>query len=314
MKGVIYMKHEVILNITVEEIEDLNIQYSTNDSIKSLSQSDNVSIIEFMYKDFLDINLVELGEVFIEKLNDYYGHFTSTDITFIVRISDNSEYLINIDEDLFAEMRSKFVVQLEYLNQIKTSGSIDNEDDDEDDDEDIDDMVDIESFMSILDKYGTRADFEDEDDMDDDDEEDDNEEIDTHIFDAFGFAQSLDKKSKNRGHQSSKSFHSAKNKKANIKNHGILISSNNSIESDKRIIKAFLKKFIPGDSKYIKDYRKKVLNRWISMYALSKNQAKEIENQHRKKRRKNYIEAADIIGKTSRNLARTYSSFYDINK
>lgn len=92
------------------------------------------------------------------------------------------------------------------------------------------------------------------------------------------------KKHKKKSYGSSRILKGAtKNPKKQFKRHGIIIASDKSaIKKDEKIIKAFLKDFIPGDSSWIKEFREEVLERWMRMYAISKKRLKKLEKEHRK--------------------------------
>lgn len=99
------------------------------------------------------------------------------------------------------------------------------------------------------------ADDEFDDNIDDEDDEDDNEDED----DEFGFEES----------------ECAKHSKAkrNWKEHGLMIAPKDKIKHDKKVIRWFLKEFIPGDSPTAADMRAQLEKRWINAMVISKKEA-----------------------------------------
>lgn len=307
------MIHYVVFSITVLESIPKGEIYSNNESIKVRKLSDNTSIIDFMYADFIKINLVELADkIHLNLLKLYDATSEDMELNIIVEISDNSKSLVNIPEYIFRDLGYRYCMDLKYKDQLGMNDDSDDEDEDED-------LIDIEGFMDLLDQYVDYPDDDpDEEDDDEESEDDDTEDIDD-IFGMFGVdcgVSSKSNRSRGTSHNSSRSFAKAKNKKENIKNHGILIANKDHIDRDRKIVKKFLKEFIPGDSNYAQAYRKRILNRWMSVYAISKKQANEIEREFRKKGRKKSIKTADVLTETSRNILRNYysSSFYDVTK
>lgn len=83
----------------------------------------------------------------------------------------------------------------------------------------------------------------------------------------------------------SRVWKNCKQAKKMINRHGVLIASDkDDLRKDEKIIKAFLKDFIPGSSRWKSDFREDVLKRWMSMYAISKKQLKRLEKAHRNRR------------------------------
>ena len=84
-------------------------------------------------------------------------------------------------------------------------------------------------------------------------------------------------------YRSSRLIRSTKNVKRQIKKHGIIISSDKDNKKyDREIIKSFLKDFIPGDSDWIRIYRRIMLERWMDTFVISKKTAKELQKMHEK--------------------------------
>lgn len=98
-----------------------------------------------------------------------------------------------------------------------------------------------------------------------------------------GFEDSGKKKKK---HKNSKEYYgrsrvwkNAKNPKKSVKRHGVIVADDkDDIKKDEKIIKEFLKDFLPGSSSWQKDFRSDVLKRFINMYTVSKKNLKRLEN------------------------------------
>nr|DAX41698.1 MAG TPA: hypothetical protein [Caudoviricetes sp.] len=146
----------------------------------------------------------------------------------------------------------------------------------------------------------------DEVEYDDDDENEDEEVTPFNVFDQ------PHKKSTNLYVRRSSIFSSSKNPKKQVNRHGILVATKSRhIEKDREMIKAFLKKFIPGKSPWVKRYRNKVLKRWISMYVVDKKTIHKFEKQYQSKRRKKKTDKLITLGKK---LIHTSDPWNDPNK
>ncbi len=134
--------------------------------------------------------------------------------------------------------------------------------------------------------------LQDPEEEDDDDGEDDDE----YPDDPLGFLdKSLvdytrgDGKRKKRKdyYGTSRVLRNAKHPKRDIKRHGIIVaSSKGDLKKDEKIIKSFLKDFIPGGADWKKDLRAELAERWINMYAVSKKTMERLNKQHRNAQRK----------------------------
>lgn len=106
--------------------------------------------------------------------------------------------------------------------------------------------------------------------------------------DSDDYGKKKYKKSK-KHYQSSKILRTAKNPKKSYNRHGVItVDKKNSIKTDEKIIKAFLKDFIPGDAGWKKDLRQDLLKRWIKSYAITRKKLKDMERKHRKKQEEKY--------------------------
>lgn len=161
------------------------------------------------------------------------------------------------------------------------------------------------------------------DDSDDDDDfyNDDYEEDDPFaVFFDEDYDDDDDREYRNKSYSDyygrSRVVTNAKNAKRDMHRHGVIIASKSDINSDKKILKEFLKDFIPGNSSWKKEFRNDVLKRWMKMYCISKSDIRYINKQYRKanykeKRNKN-IENA--INMTTRLFTASADSWYDPNR
>jgi hypothetical protein len=110
----------------------------------------------------------------------------------------------------------------------------------------------------------------------------------------------------------SRIFAHANNKKRNVKNRGIIISSNKKDKrKDREILKSFLKEFIPGKAPWIKMYRSMVLERWLKLYSMSKKEEKKYRNESRKRKiYYNQKQLTNQLGKIQKIVGK-YDPFYD---
>lgn len=139
---------------------------------------------------------------------------------------------------------------------------------------------------------------DDEEDEDDEDDDDDNDGSDTSYGETDTMlsllneaikGSSADKgkpKSKKGRYASSKALRSAKNPKRAYRRHGVIIVKDKSvIKSDIKIIKGFLKDFIPGNAGWKKNLRNELAERWVHVYAITSKELKRLEKKHRKMRK-----------------------------
>lgn len=163
-------------------------------------------------------------------------------------------------------------------------------DDDEDDDEDDPDLD------SAWRRFGEYPDgFEDDDDEDDED----------------------DDRPDRRRYDSSRVIHNAKHPKRDIKRHRIIIAGKKDYERDRKMIKAFLKEFMPGKEKWIKRYRSEVAGRWIRAMAVKEKEAKAREKEFKAKAKKaktrRCVRSLGLVANQVLNN-RQPNAFYDPNK
>lgn len=167
-----------------------------------------------------------------------------------------------------------------------------------------------EYLVDCYDEDTEEFDFEPEvagtiDQADDDDDEDDVNES-SSILDQY---LNNDRKMKSKSYGSSKVLKSLKNPKKYVKRHGIMVSNDKSAKKkDEKIIKSFLRDFIPGKSSWVREYREEVLDRWMGSYAISKKTLQKLEKAHSKQHGKSHKNGSNITKETAMNLTRKFFS------
>lgn len=106
------------------------------------------------------------------------------------------------------------------------------------------------------------------------------------ILDEYEPPKNKSKKSKKKSKISygrSRVLRAANNPKRAYRRHGVIVcTEKDAIKKDEKVIKEFLKDFIPGDAEWKKDFRKDLLKRWMNLYVITKKQLKYFEkNMHK---------------------------------
>jgi len=92
------------------------------------------------------------------------------------------------------------------------------------------------------------------------------------------------KKSKRKYYGRSRVFNNIKKPKDIVKKHNMLVTKSNSdIKDDIKIIKSFLKDFIPGNARWKKQFRNEILTRWLASYVITKKNMKKFAKYYRDK-------------------------------
>lgn len=117
------------------------------------------------------------------------------------------------------------------------------------------------------------------------DDSDEDEEDDDDYYDPIrAFQDVTEGKMKKKYYGRSSVAKKSTKLKKQIKRHGVIISSDkNARKRDEKVIRAFLKDFLPGKERWIKKYREEVLMRWMATYTISKKQAKRLARAHKEK-------------------------------
>lgn len=150
---------------------------------------------------------------------------------------------------------------------------------------------------------------------DEDDEEDDDYNGNDLLTYLTGGSNKKEKKESQDYYGRSRVWKNSKQPKKQINRHGVLIAADKSdLKKDEKIIKEFLKDFLPGDASWKKEFRNDVLHRWMSMYAISRKMLKQLEKQHRKDRKKKSVNTDRIINFTDRLFSVPVDRWSDPNK
>ena len=267
-----------------KSINGYSIIYDTNTFINIDNDILRKAIINIFEKNLNDVNLNFKIECFVQVTPGIETDLTKKVIALSNLFTEMYKYIIDNDYKfsngmIFNYEISESLKQLALLLMNKINNKADdelsyyrNEEDIEDDDYDDED-------------------FEEEDD--DDDDEDD-EEILGSLDDILRGKRKKNNSNKKKSttkktYGTSIVMKETKNPKKNYNRHGVMICDKDSIKKDEKILKAFLKDFMPGNQDWKKDFRDDVLKRWIQMYVVTKKQKNKLEKQHRKlKARKRY--------------------------
>ena len=152
-----------------------------------------------------------------------------------------------------------------------------------------------------------------DDEEDDDDDEDDEYGPDDFMSLLTGKPTKKSKKEKNHDYYGrSRVWKNSKQPKRQIHRHGVLIAADKSdLKKDEKIIKEFLKDFLPGKSGWKKEFREDVLERWMRTYAISRKNLKHLERKHRKNRTKKSDATKKALQFTNRLFSVPIDRWYD---
>lgn len=220
----------------------------------------NTLEVDVFAKNMIRIFQTNIPNSIIDMKIFYHFNLDSGEDSFDYETAEN---LLGLNEFLMLTKNQMF--RYHVSDSIKEVVEYMQDDDGDDDDEDWD-MFDPRSHY----------------DEDDDDEDDDDP------FDALDRAlrghSNRSKNGKSREYYGrSKVLKNAKNPKRAYRRHGVLVADDkDDLRKDEKIIKDFLKDFIPGNSDWKKDFRRDVLKRWMKMYALSKKNLKRLDREYRK--------------------------------
>jgi len=136
-----------------------------------------------------------------------------------------------------------------------------------------------------------------------DDEEEDEDEINPFAFLMDGkYEMASRKKKRKRGKRdkdksnTSAVVRHAHRAKRSVNRHGVIIASKGDIRKDEKIIKEFLKEFIPG-SGWKKSFREDVLDRWVASFVISKQKLHRLQKKYRKQQQQKKSKVSKVIRK-----------------
>ncbi len=297
------------VNFTNPVVRDLIVgrQQSSTQELRVNNTSSGYSVI-FKCEDFIRLDTQVLGDHLIKIFKTYFPNTpVHVEILYPIITENNifkkcSMSVLQLD-DFLSDIDIPNINYCESQSVKKLWELYNNEDEDKDDDDYDDEDEDDDDY--------------DDEDEDDDDKydygiDDDNEEDDlSHI----NISEYYKKQSKDKIASTSRLIRGAKK---TVKRHNIIVSSDkNAKRKDEKVIKSFLKDFIPGRSNWIRTYRDIVLDRWMDAFAISEKTAKRIKKAHRKQNssgsKARRITRENAMGFT-RKLIQGYDPFYDINR
>lgn len=281
--------------------------FSTLDKLSVNKTDDGYSIL-YKVSDFMKLD----QPIFMKNLIKIFMSNLGNDIIIAASVDYDYEELLDTHYDDAAGRRVLELCQL--MKGIDESGrypmfkytesknifdmmDVDMDDDSDDEDDKDDDDDDLGKYLDILgiNSKGPNGSFLD--DIDDD--------------------KNKNKKKSHEYYGRSRVLKNSKNPKRDIHRHGVIIASKSDIAQDKKIIKKFLKDFIPGKSHWKKEFRQDIVKRWMKMYSISKSDLKDLEKKQRRKNapkhQNKYV--ANAINMTSRLISQPLNNdWFNPNK
>ena len=267
--------------------------FSQKDQININKTADGYSVIflDTVFK-YLDIklfigNLIKIlttnitSTIFDVSIN---YHYTTSNCSYDYYDNDTARKIYELHETMVMLINAKQLKCLQYsesetLNKMFDDLNNTQEEDTEDSNTEIHDHsscnhnhphIDVNpaqeaAIRHLLEQCGMSEESEDIDDTDDDKEE-------------------RNIKYHKKYYGKSRVFSNIKHPKQVIRKHNLLVTKSNSdIKDDIKILKSFLKDFIPGNSKWKKRFRDELLQRWIATYVISKKNMKKFMKSYNKK-------------------------------
>ena len=219
--------------------------------------------------DLFELNLpgqyFEVGFEYLYERNDEGDDVIDMDI-FQRICSFQTLFRLNNSDHFNIFITKNMKDTLEYIQEA---------DDEEDDFEDSDELNDFDIFgSSIMRNENERKKAFEDFGLD---------------FDGSSVYPDLDQilkkfKNKKKKVRSSRVLMAADNPKKLYHRHGVMVvKGTKAIDKDAKIIKDFLKEFIPGNQEWKKELRHDLCNRWLKMYVITNRQLKDLEKRHKKK-------------------------------
>ncbi|MCM1215449.1 MAG: hypothetical protein NC548_13130 [Lachnospiraceae bacterium] len=308
-----------LVNLTIHVVP-VNVPFTDLSDVSSRNTGTNLSTVRtvriskvpngyaILYTDdvFAQLNAVTLIDYIVQLFaTKMPGKSVRIMMEYHFELNDGMDVFDDDIGNLLKEMEDYLVDVENSINLVKYSRS-----------DSMDDVVDILS--------------EDDDDSDEDDNDDseDDEDFDPDNIDdilrMIGSDRDRSKKGKSKGrprkeYGESRVIHESKNPKRSYNRHGLMICSDkDALKHDQKMIKEFLKDFIPGSAEWKKEFRKDLEKRWMQMFVVSKKQLKHLQKHHAKgkNKKKRGIDAEKAIDFTRRvfNVPSTPSAWNDPNR
>lgn len=294
-KLVVYIvpKEKSLTDLKDYDKENIGTNKSSNTEIKVNIVTDGYSIIfdddvfDSVSPAVLSKNIISLFDKNLQNTKVTIG------VTYMYRIESSDE---DDEEELFDIDVVKYTIDLacefdnNYLKSLKGNELVYKTTDD---------------FSSMLLELKEKASGDEDDDFDEADLPSDSERMNTESI-INQFLRSVNdvdeddekdkdnkdkkkKKKRKKEYDKSKALSSSKDPKKSYNRHGVIVVKNKDVIShDEKIIKEFLKSFIPG-SGWHKDFRNDILKRWIGSYVVTSKQLKKLERKHKRNIRKKKI-------------------------
>ena len=260
--------------------------FSQKDQININKVIDGYSVIflDTVFK-YLDIKLFigNLIKLLTTNLPDtifdisIHYHYITSNCSYDYYDNDTARKIYELHETMMMLINSNQMKCLEYsesdtLNKMFDDLNNIQEDETEDSNTEIHNHSHIDinpaqeaAIKHLLEQCGMAEDSENTDDIDDDKDE---RKVKYH----------------KKYYGKSRVFSNIKHPKQVIKKHNLLVTKSNSdIKDDIKILKSFLKDFIPGNSKWKKRFRDELLQRWMATYVISKKNMKKFMKSYNKK-------------------------------
>lgn len=274
-----------------DNIKNMDIDVLTNNIVKLFMENVHDTII--------NVNFEYFYEVVVD--DEVYNNIDLT-VANVLLSMESKFFDMNKDPNsMFRYSRSDSMVKL-IESIISNYNDIDNNEDEYYEEDETDEVDDYDNPVNdFFESIGITTNRDEE--IDDEDDE----------SDIIGYKS----KNKSSNYPQSRILKDSKNAKRAYNRHGVLICNNKkSRKRDEKIIKEFLKDFIPGDAEWKKEFRHDILKRWMKMYSISKNDLKELEKAHNKaqKSKHNTKKLEKTLEFTSRLFNRSTDRWSDPNR
>lgn len=278
-----------ITNIKVNKYNDGYIVVYTDEEFKKLNQ-------RVFIDNFIALFMKNIPNTVIDVVIEYmYFEKVFMDLDKEVFDPNTAKHIMIMDKIITDCIKNKFIsyhrtsifsVMVEDYQDWIYDNDEDGSDDDTIDEGDELEENDYTSMYGVLGIPMSANDIDGNYEYEDEDGDDDLTEMERILGVDYNNKKSKKSRNKDKSYGRSKVLKNANNPKKSIHRHGIIIADDKrDIKSDIKIIQGFLKDFIPGNQSWKKEFRKDLLDRWVSMYCVSRKQLKKLEKKHRNQSR-----------------------------